>query len=126
VCTTDGYFEDIIHFLTTRTAPEGYTIQQKKELVACTTDFSVITAHLYKMGCDEILRWYVRKFEIRNILVDAHGGTIGGHYTGRAMHRRSYMHGCGGQPSIRTQKHISRRMMYVRGLAGHHRGMRCL
>jgi len=31
---TDGHFEDIIHFLTIGTIPKGYTIQQKKELVA--------------------------------------------------------------------------------------------
>eukprot|EP00253_Pinus_taeda_P007444 PITA_07444 len=52
----DGHFEDIIHFLTTGTAPEGYTIQQKKELVVRAVDFSVIARHLYKMGSNEILR----------------------------------------------------------------------
>lgn len=59
----DGHFVDIIHFLTTRTAPQGYLVQQKKELVICATDFTVIQGHLYKMGNDEILRRYVPEFE---------------------------------------------------------------
>jgi len=59
----DNHFADIIHFLTMRIAPEGYTSQQKKELVLCTTNFSVIAGHLYKMGSDEILRRYVLEFE---------------------------------------------------------------
>jgi len=44
-------------------ASEGYTSQQKKELVVCVEDFSVIAGHLYKMGGDEILRRYVPDFE---------------------------------------------------------------
>jgi len=55
----DGYFEDIIQFLTLETAPEGFSIQQKKELVVCTVDFFVIVGHLYKMGCDDIWKRYV-------------------------------------------------------------------
>lgn len=51
----DGNFEDIIHFLTTRIVPEGYFVQQKKELVVCTTYFYIISGHLYKMGNYEIL-----------------------------------------------------------------------
>ena len=51
----DGHFEDIIHFLTTGAAPEGYFVQQKKELVVRAEDFSVIVGHLYKMGTNEIL-----------------------------------------------------------------------
>lgn len=47
--------EDIIHFLTTGTTLKGYTLQQKKELVMCTADFSIIVGHIYKMGNDEIL-----------------------------------------------------------------------
>ena len=54
----DGHFEDIIHFLTIGTVLEGYSFQKKKELVVCTTDFSFIVGHLYKMGNDEILRRY--------------------------------------------------------------------
>ena len=59
----DGHFEDIIHFIKTRIAPKEYSIQQKKELVVCTVDFSVIAGHLYKMGNDEILRRYILEFE---------------------------------------------------------------
>ena len=80
---TDGHFEDIIHFLMIGTASKGYTIHQKNELVVCAVDFSVISRHLYKMGYDEVLQRYVSEFERRSILVDAHGGTVGGHYVGR-------------------------------------------
>jgi len=48
------------------------------------TDFSVIMGHLYKMGNDEILQSYVPAFEWSQILTEAHGGTVGGHYAGRA------------------------------------------
>ena len=51
----DDHFVDIIHFLTTGMALEGYTSQRKKELVVHVTDFSVIAGHLYKMGVEEIL-----------------------------------------------------------------------
>jgi len=43
---TNSHFEDIIHFLTMGTAPEGYTSQQKKELVVHVTVFSVIVGQL--------------------------------------------------------------------------------
>jgi len=56
VCAANGHFEDIIHFVMTGTTPEGYIVQQKKELVVCTVDLSVIVGHLYKMGSNEILR----------------------------------------------------------------------
>ena len=79
----DGHFKDIIHFLMTRTAPEGYTVQQNKELVVCAADFSGIARLLYKMGSDEILQRYVPKFERSSIIIDAHGGATGGHYAGR-------------------------------------------
>jgi len=46
VHVADGHFEYITHFLMTGTAPTGYTVQQKKELVVHTTDFSVIAEHL--------------------------------------------------------------------------------
>lgn len=52
----DDHFVDIIHFLTMGMAPEGYTIQKKKELVVHATNFSVIAGHFYKMGLDEILQ----------------------------------------------------------------------
>jgi len=84
VRVADNHFVDIIHFLTTRMAPEGYTSQQKKELAVRTTDFSIIAGHLYKMGADEILQRYVPDFERDRILVEAHGGVVGGHYASKA------------------------------------------
>lgn len=51
----DGHFEDIIHLLTIRTAPQGYSVQQKKELVILAADFTVIVGHPYNMGNEEIL-----------------------------------------------------------------------
>eukprot|EP00253_Pinus_taeda_P007634 PITA_07634 len=80
---TDGHFEDIIHFLTTRTTLEGYIFQQKNELVVHVADFFVIAGHLYKMGTNEILQKYVLEFERSIILMETHGGTTGGHYFGR-------------------------------------------
>lgn len=65
VRVTDSHFEDIIHFLTTRNTVQGYSVQQKKELVVSATDFSVIVGNLYKMGNDEILRRYVPEFECK-------------------------------------------------------------
>jgi len=76
---SDGNFEDIIHFLTTGTAPEGYSVLQKKELVVHATNFSVIAGNLYKMGNDEIMRRYVPDFEQSDIIMDSHGGTMRGH-----------------------------------------------
>jgi len=55
ICISENHFINIIHFLTTRTSPEGYTSQRKKELVVRTADFSVTVGHLYQMGLDEIL-----------------------------------------------------------------------
>lgn len=63
VRVADGHFEDIIYFLTIGTVPQGYSIQQKKELVIRATYFTVIVGHLCKMGNNEILRRYVPKFE---------------------------------------------------------------
>ena len=73
-----------MHFLTIGTVPEGYFVQQKKELVVRVTNFSVIVGHLYNMGADEILRRYVPYFEWDSILVEAHGGATRGHYAGKA------------------------------------------
>lgn len=59
-------------------------MQQKKELVVWAGDFSMIVGHLYKMGPDEILGRYVPEHERNSILVEAHGGVAGGHYTGKS------------------------------------------
>lgn len=79
----DNHFVDFIHFLTTGMTPERYTSQQKEEFVVPVTNFSIIAGHFYKMGVDEILRWYVPDFERNSILAEAHGGAAGGHYVGK-------------------------------------------
>lgn len=44
--------------------------------------FFVIARHLYKMGNDEMLRRYIPEFERSQLLVEVHGGVVGGHYAG--------------------------------------------
>lgn len=128
----DGHFEDIIHFLTTRTTAEGYSIQQKKELVVCVVDFSVIAGHVYKMGIDEIFQWYVPEFERSSILAYAHGCVAGRNYAGRettqkilraglwwpALHQdsKAYCKACDvcqsiGRPSRRDEMPLNPQMM---------------
>ena len=70
--------------MTTGEAPEPYTTQQKKQLVVCAADFTLIVGQLYKLGSDEILRRYVLEHEQRRILEEAHVGITGGHYTRKA------------------------------------------
>lgn len=65
------------------TALEGYISQEKKELVVCAADFSIIAGHLYKMGSNEILRCYVPEFERNKILIEAHGGAARVNYVGK-------------------------------------------
>jgi hypothetical protein len=64
-------------------APSEYTIPQKKQLVVCIADFSIIAGQLYKMGPDEILRRCVMDSKRPLILVEAHEGITGGHYGGK-------------------------------------------
>jgi hypothetical protein len=64
----DDHFTETVQFLSTGMAPSEYTIPQKKQLVVCTTDFSLISVHLYKMGPDEILRICVMEEERPMIL----------------------------------------------------------
>jgi hypothetical protein len=64
-------------------APSEYTITQKKQLVVRAADFSLIASQLYKMGLDEILRRCVMEVERPLILIEAHEGIAGGHYTGK-------------------------------------------
>jgi hypothetical protein len=70
----DDHFADIVQFLSTGLAPSEYTITQKKQLVVCATDFSLIVGHLYKMGPDKILRRCVMKAKRPLILIEAHEG----------------------------------------------------
>jgi hypothetical protein len=80
----DDHFAEIVQFLSTRMTPSEYTIPQKKQLVVCATDFSLIAGQLYKMGPDEILRRCVMEAERPLILVEAHEGIARGHYAGKA------------------------------------------
>ena len=81
----DDYFRDIIEFLMTGTALEEFTMQQKKQLVVKAVDFTLITGQLYKLGPDEILRRYILDSERSMILVEAHAGIVGGHYSGNPI-----------------------------------------
>ena len=67
----------------TRTAPEEFTTQQKKQLVVKATDFTLIAGQLYKLGPDEILQRYVLEHERQQILTKAHASIAGGHYAGK-------------------------------------------
>lgn len=80
----DDHLADIVYFLITRMALEGYTSQQKKVLAVHTNDFSVILGNLYKMVADEISQRYVPYFKRDNILAESNGGDAGGHYVGKA------------------------------------------
>ena len=64
-------------------APNEYTVMQKKQLVVCAVDFSLIVGQLYKMGPYEILRRCIMEEEIPLILAESHEGIIGGHYAGK-------------------------------------------
>jgi hypothetical protein len=65
-------------------APSEYIITQKKQLVMCAADFSIIAGQLYKMGPDQILRRCVIKAERPLILAKSHEVITGGHYAGKA------------------------------------------
>jgi hypothetical protein len=80
----DDHFAETVQFLSTGMAPSEYTITQKKHLVVCVVEFSLIVGQLYKMGPDEILRRCVMEAERPLILVESHEGIAGGHYAGKA------------------------------------------
>jgi len=80
----DDHFGDIIQILNIGMAPSEYTTKHKKELVVKETDFSLIARHLYKMGPNEILCGHVPEHEKKIIVIEAHEGTTGGHYIGKA------------------------------------------
>jgi hypothetical protein len=73
----------MVQFLSIGLAPSDYTIIQKKQLVVCATNFSLIARQLYKMGPDEILRRCVMEAKIPLILRESHEGIEGGHYVGK-------------------------------------------
>jgi hypothetical protein len=59
----DDYFKEIIQYISTGTAPQGYTTAQKKNLVFHAVDYQLIAGNLYKMGTDRILQRYVLDHE---------------------------------------------------------------
>jgi hypothetical protein len=76
----DDHFTKIVQFLSIGMAPPEYIVTQKKQLVVCVADFSLIAGQLYKMGPDEILRRCVMDTKRPLILEEAHEGIAGGHY----------------------------------------------
>ena len=42
----------------------------------------MIVGQLYKLGLDEVLQRYILDHEILMLLVEAHAGIVGGHYSG--------------------------------------------
>jgi hypothetical protein len=49
-------------------------------MVVRATNYQLITEHLYNMGANNILRRCVLENERPRFLIEAHEGTIGGHY----------------------------------------------
>ena len=80
----DDHFIEIVQFLSTGMEPSEYTIPQKKQLVVCATNFSLIVGLIYMMGPNDILIRCVMEAELPMILTKAHEGITGGHYTGKA------------------------------------------
>jgi hypothetical protein len=81
-------FTDIVQFLSIEMAPREHTIPQKKQLVVCVVDFSLIVGQLYNMGPNEILRRCIMEVERPLILVESHEGIAGGHYAGKATSQK--------------------------------------
>jgi hypothetical protein len=83
ITNIDDHFADIVQFLSIGIAPAKYTIPQKKQLVVCAADFSLIVGQLYKMRPGKILRRCVMEAERPMILKEAHEGIAGRHYAGK-------------------------------------------
>jgi hypothetical protein len=83
VQVVDGYFVDIIQYLSTGTAPQEFNTAQKKNLVVKDAAYQLITGHLYKMGAESFLRRCVLEHERHRILAEAHEGIDGGRYAGK-------------------------------------------
>jgi hypothetical protein len=85
VQVTDGYFFDIIEYLSIGIVPQEFKTTQKKNLVVIAIDYQLIAWHIYKMGTDNILRRCVLEHERPRILVEAHEGIVVGHYAGKSI-----------------------------------------
>jgi hypothetical protein len=75
----DDHFTDIVQLLSIGMAPSEYTVPQKKHLVVCAADFSLIDGQLYKLGPDELLRRCAIETDRPLILAESHEGIVGGH-----------------------------------------------
>ena len=80
----DGYFANIVKFLSIGMAPSNMTVAQKKQLVVKVVDYQLIAGNLYKLGADGILRQCLFEHERLMILSKVHEGIAGGHYVGKA------------------------------------------
>jgi len=121
----DGHFEDIIHFLTTRTASQGYSIQQKKELVIHVADFTVIAGHLYKMATMKPYVDICLNSSMDKYLPKHMAGWRENILQVTLLHRRFFTQDYGGQPYIKTRKHTVGPATSVNKLGNHHREMKC-
>jgi hypothetical protein len=84
----DDHFTEIVQFMSIGMAPREYTVIQKKQLVVCVADFSLIVGQLYKMGPYDILKRCCMEVERPLILEKSHEGIAGGHYAGKAIARK--------------------------------------
>ena len=60
-----------------------HSMKKNKKLFFKETYFTMIVGKLYKLGPNEILRRYVLNHERSMILIEAHVGIVGGHYSGK-------------------------------------------
>ena len=74
----------------------------------------MIAGQLHNLGADEVLRRYVLEHERQDILAEAHGGVVGGHYAGKATARRCCILGYGDPHFIVMHIHIAELVMHVR------------
>ena len=58
---------------------------KKKQLVVKAVDYTLIMGQLYKLGPKEILCRYIFDHERQWVMVEAHAGVSGGHYTRKEM-----------------------------------------
>ncbi|KAH9308833.1 hypothetical protein KI387_036744, partial [Taxus chinensis] len=61
-------------------APDRMNVLERKQLAICVTPYMLISGDLYKLRCDEIIHRCVLEHEYVEIMEEAHGGIVGGHY----------------------------------------------
>jgi len=115
MCIPDNHFSDIIHFLMMGMAPEGYTSQQKKELV--------VWRHTFLSLQDIYIKWAQKKFY--DVMYLSLNGTKSSLKLmeelqedimwEKQQRRRFYTLGCGGRHCIRIPRLTVRNVMHVRG-----------